>query len=327
MSQTSAIAIIMLVFSATMFISNSYGQVENLEAELEWKDLLQNISSKFESPENYITKITTNLAAGTTISELSLYMIGMVVYAIFIWHFYRFIAKREIIPMKFNRDESATTKSVKIATYAASHVFLFPLIISAWFLVYAFFMFVLSKEMPTGVIFLISITVIGSTRITSYYREDLAKDLGKLLPFALLGVFLTSSSLYADTGNFFSLEDLQKRLLDLPLFISKGIEFVIIIGSFEIVLRTIFVIKRKLIPAVEEKLEEKIEAQIDEKIKMKVEQVEKKQEVLEEQIEKESKQLEKKIEEKTEKIEDKIVETEKKEGKVSKLDQDQKTDR
>jgi len=133
----------------------------------------------------------------------------------------------------------------------------------------------LSKEMPTGVIFLISITVIGGTRITSYYKEDLAKDLGKLLPFALLGVFLTISSLYADTSNFFSLEDLQKRLLDIPLFLSKGIEFVIIIASFEILLRSIFVIKRRLIPAVEEKLEDKIEAQIDEKIKINVEKVEK----------------------------------------------------
>jgi len=313
------IVIIALVFS-TIFINNSYGQIENIETKLEWGDLLQNISSKLESPESYITKVTTNLAAGTTIYDLSLYMIGMVVYAIFIWHFYRFISKREIIPIKFNRDESKTKKSVKIATYAASHAFLFPLIISVWFLVYAFFMFILSKEMPTGVIFLIAITVIGATRITSYYKEDLAKDLGKLLPFALLGVFLTSSSLYADTSNFFSLEDLQKRLSELPLFLSKGIEFVIIISSIEVLLRSIFVIKRKFIPAAEEKLEEKIEAQIDEKIKIKVEKVEKKQEALEEQIEKESEKIEKEIEDKTEKIEEKIVNN-KVDEKVNKTNQ------
>ena len=93
-SQLSVIAIIVLVFSATMFIGNSYGQAENLEKELEWKDLLQNISSKLESPESYITKITTNLAAGTTIYELSLYMIGMVVYAIFILAFLQVYSKK-----------------------------------------------------------------------------------------------------------------------------------------------------------------------------------------------------------------------------------------
>ena len=317
MNNINIIAITVLVFSATIFINNSYGQVENIETKLEWDNLLQNILSKLESPESYITKITTNLTAGTTIYDLSMYMIGMVIYAIFIWHFYRFISKREIIPIKFSHDESKTKKSIKIATYTASHVFLFPLIISVWFLIYSFFMFFLSKEMPTGVIFLISITVIGATRITSYYKEDLAKDLGKLLPFALLGVFLTSSSLYADTSNFFSLEDLQKRLLDIPLFLSKGIEFVIIIASFEILLRSIFVIKRRFIPAVEEKLEEKIEAQIDEKIKINVEKVEKQQDVLEEQIEKESEKLEKKMEEKAGKIEEQLEETEEKLKKKS----------
>jgi len=146
MNNINIIAITVLAFSATIFINNSYGQVENLETKLEWDNLLQNILSKLESPESYITKITTNLTAGTTIYDLSMYMIGMVVYAIFIWHFYRFISKREIIPITFSRDESKTKKSVKIATYAVSHVFLFPLIIFVWFLVYSFFMFFYPKR-------------------------------------------------------------------------------------------------------------------------------------------------------------------------------------
>ena len=257
----------------------------------------------FDSPENYINEITTNLAAGSTIFDLALYIIGMFVYAVFVWHFYRFISRREIIPVSTNwRNKDGDLSAVKISAYIAGHVFLFPLIIWVWFIVYSWFMFILAKDMPMGVILLISISVIGATRITSYYKEDLAKDVGKLLPFALLGIFLTSSVFFSDTTNFFSIEDIEKRIIEIPLFVSRIVEFVILIVAMEIILRILFLIKRKIRPAVEEKLEEKIEEQIDEKIKVKVKEIEEEQDKLEEKIEKSEDILEEKIDETSDKL-------------------------
>jgi len=240
----------------------------------------------------------------------------MVTYAVFVWHFYRFIARREIIPIDYDKyNIQGKISPLRIAAYIAAHVLLFPLIIFIWFFVYSMFMFVLAKDMPIGVVLLIAISVIGTTRITSYYREDLAKDVGKLLPFGLLAVFLTSSLFYTDTANFFSLEELEVKFAEFPTFISSIIEFVILVVIIESILRALFVIKRKVSPSAEEKLGEKIEEQIDEKIKVHVEKIEKKQKNLEEKVETETGKIEKKIETETGKIEKKI-ETET--GKIEK---------
>lgn len=278
----------------------------------------RDFSLTFDTPENYIAQVTENLAAGSTIYDLGLYIAGMVGYAIFVWHFYRYIARREIIPIDYDKyGTDGKISPVRIGAYIGAHIFLFPLIIYIWFFVYSMFMFVLAKDMPMGVVLLIAISVISATRVTSYYKEDLAKDVGKLLPFALMGVFLTSSAFYTDTTNFFSLDDFEDKLKEFPLFVSRIIEFVIIVVIIETLLRVLFLIKRKIKPAAEEKLEEQIEEQIDEKIKVHVEKIEEKQKDLEEKVEKETENIEKKVEEKTENLEKKIEkETEEIEKKV-----------
>ena len=278
-------------------------QEENLEANS------TGLILEFESPEEYLAQVTENLAAGSTIYDLGLYIAGMAAYAVFVWHFYRFIARREIIPIDYDKyNNEGKISATRVGAYIVAHVFLFPLIIFVWFLIYSVFMFILAKDMPIGVVLLISISVIGAIRVTSYYKEDLAKDLGKLLPFALLGVFLTSSAFYTDTSNFFSLDDLEQKFVEFPLFISRVIEFVVLIVIIETILRVGFVLKRKIFPAAEEKLEEQIEEQIDEKIKVHVEKIEKKQKDLEEKVEKETDQIEDKIEKETKDIEEKIKE-------------------
>ncbi len=266
-----------------------------------------NFSLTFDSPENYFNEVSRNLAAGSTIYDLGFYIAGMAIYAIFVWHFYRFIARREIIPIDYDKYNSQGKFSpIRVTAYIISHILLFPLIIFVWFFVYSMFMFILAKDMPIGVVLLIAISVIGAIRVTSYYKEDLSRDVGKLLPFALLGVFLTSSAFYTETSNFFSLEDLEIKFKEFPQFVSRVIEFIIIVVIIEAILRIIFVIKRKILPAAEEKLEEQIEEQIDEKIKTHVEIIEKKHKNLEKKIEKETDEIEKKIEKETDEIEKKI---------------------
>lgn len=311
------IKILLLLFVFGMGVSTAYGQ--EIHEKKSWSDLIdEGIKIDFDSPEKYIDEITTNLASGSTVIDLGLYIIGMVVYAIFVWHFYRFIARREIIKIdfeKYNRNDRISP--LKVTAFVASYVFLFPIIIYVWFLIYSMFMFILAKDMPMGVVLLIAISVIASTRITSYYKEDLAKDVGKLLPFALLGVFLTSSAFFSDTTNFFSVEDIEKRFQEFPLFVSRVIEFIILVVVLEWILRVIFLVKRRIIPAVEEKVEEIIEEQIDKKIKVHVEKIQEKQKDIEEKIE----EVDAEIEEKLESVEEKIEEDESENNKTIKNDE------
>ena len=50
-------------------------------------------------------------------------------------------------------------------------------------------------------ILLVSIAVVSAVRITSYYSEELSRDLAKMLPFAMLGIFLIDLSYFSYQGS------------------------------------------------------------------------------------------------------------------------------
>ena len=181
----------------------------------------------------------------------------MVLYSFFVWKFYRFISRREIIPINLEKYSSKGKRShLKIGAYIASYVLLFPFVLILWFFVYSFFIYFLARDIPTGTVLLISITVIVAIRVTAYYKEDLARDLGKLLPFSLLAIFLTSPIFFTDTANYFSIDDLENRFDEIPLFTTEILKFILYAIFVETFLRIVFTIKRKIIPPKEEPEEE-----------------------------------------------------------------------
>ena len=209
--------------------------------------------SIFESPEELINQISSDFFRGTTIWDLIIYTAAMVLYSFFVWKFYRFVSRREIIPINLERYSAEGKRShLKIGAYIASYMLLFPFFLFLWFFVYSFFIYFLARDIPTGTVLLISITVIVAIRVTAYYQEDLARDLGKLLPFALLAIFLTSPVFFTDTGNYFSIDDLENRFFEIPLFTMEILKFIIYAIFVETFLRISFIIKRKISPPKEE---------------------------------------------------------------------------
>ncbi|ABX12905.1 hypothetical protein [Nitrosopumilus maritimus] len=257
----------------------------------------ENIITYFTDFEN----ITSQFGTDVSFTDLIGYSIGMVVYGIFIWNFYRFLARREMIPLRLKKYETDGKKITSIIVYFVKYVVVFPLVVLVWFVVYSTFLFFMAPDLPIEHVFLIVISLVVTVRISAYYKEDLAKDFAKLIPFALLGIFLTSSI-------FFTAEDVAERTFGFLPFLGKILGFVTYAIIVEAFLRILFLIKRKILPVAEEKLEEQIEKQIDEKIKIHVEKIEDKQEDLEKKIDKETDEIEKKIEKETENIEKKIEE-------------------
>ncbi|MBT8252086.1 MAG: hypothetical protein KJO99_04560 [Nitrosopumilus sp.] len=243
--------------------------------------------------------IGDKLGIELSFTDLLFYSAGMVVYGVFIWNFYRFIARREMIPLTIKKYETDGKKITSIIVYIFKYVFVFPLVVLVWFVVYSTFLFFMAPDLPRDIVFLVVISLVVTVRISAYYKEDLAKDFAKLIPFALLGIFLTSNV-------FFTTEQVIDRLDNFIPFIGKIIGFVIYAIIVEAALRVLFLIKRKILPVAEAKLEEQIEKQIDEKIKIHVEKIDEKHENLEKKIEKETDEIEKKIEQETSEIEKKI---------------------
>ena len=259
----------------------------------------------FTSNENLINSIIdfdaigANLGIELSFTDLIFYSIGMVVYGIFIWNFYRFLARREMIPLPLTKYQTDGKKITSIFGYVIKYVFIFPLVVLVWFVVYSTFLFFMAPDLPRDIVFLVVISLVVTVRISAYYKEDLAKDFAKLIPFALLGIFLTSNI-------FFTTEQLLDRLDDFIPFIGKIIGFVVYAILVEATLRILFLVKRKILPVADQKLEEQIEKQIDEKINVHVTKIEKKQEDIEKKIEKETDDIEKIIEQKHDYIEKKI---------------------
>lgn len=224
--------------------------------------------------------------------EFLFFISGVAVYSIFVWYFYRFISKRELITQHYSKQGEDKISKSGIVRYIITYVTIFPLIIFVWFFVLGYFIFIIAQDMPISVAFFISMAVIGVVRIVAYFREDAAKEVAKMIPFAILSLFLTSAVMYSDP-NFLEPDELLEGvdlLVNKPLTV---IPYVLTVVMFEWVFRVIFIIKRKFLPVSDKNLEEEIEKDIDERLKIHYKKIEDKE-----------KNLEKKLEEMMQKLKD-----------------------
>jgi hypothetical protein len=126
------------------------------------------------------------LEAWDTLYGLIYFVIGMVIYAIFVFRLYKFIARKNI----FRLSEGGEKSPHKVLAYTLEYIFLFPIIAFIWFLVISMLLTILSEVLLIGQVFMISMATLATIRITAYHSEELSRDIAKLIPFALLAVFL-----------------------------------------------------------------------------------------------------------------------------------------
>ncbi len=147
------------------------------------------------------------------LKPLTQFIIGIVVYSMFIFHFYRFLSRKDVFKLhldKFNTSGHPLIHNlVALFLYIFEYVIFFPLFVFFWFAILTSLLIFLSKSQNLDSILMISIAIVASIRVTAYYNEDLSKDLAKMLPFALLGVFLIDIS-------YFSLESSIDLLWQIP---------------------------------------------------------------------------------------------------------------
>lgn len=124
----------------------------------------------------------------------AVFTVGVGIYAILIFNLYRFMSRRDIFNLDFSKfGESrhpALSKTLHFVFYVIKYVLFFPLFAFAWFGVLVVMVAFLSKTKEVEDLLLIAMAVLASVRVTSYYTEELSRDIAKMLPFALLGIFL-----------------------------------------------------------------------------------------------------------------------------------------
>lgn len=157
------------------------------------------------------------------------------IYSIFIWKFYRFIATKNIIKLNLNKyNKSSNPKLTKILAgffYFIEYIIILPFLIFFWFSIFTIFLIFLTEGTEVSNIILLSAVIVGAIRMTAYYKEDLAKDVAKLIPFTLLGISMTKAG-------FFDFPTILSRFSEIPLFFSNILSYLIIIIVLEIILRS-----------------------------------------------------------------------------------------
>jgi|SRR3989344_6596103 len=201
------------------------GAINNITSET-LNNSLNSISSLF--PEPYKSYLV-----------LGIFILLISIYSIFVWKFYRFLAKRDLLELNLNQynnsDHPFLKKFFEVLLFIAEYIIILPVVVFFWFFVISIILLLLAKEHSISNILLISATMVGAVRISAYYNEDLSKDLAKLFPLTVLAVaFLTP--------NFFDLNDTISKISEIPNLFTNIIFYLIAIVILEFVLRIFFLI-------------------------------------------------------------------------------------
>ncbi len=169
--------------------------------------------------------------------SLIVYTILILMYSIFIWKFYRFLASRDIIQLNLSQynysSHPVLEKVAAVGLYALEYLIILPFLVFFWFAILSIFLLVLSESQNTLQILLISAAIIASTRVTSYISEDLSKDLAKILPFTILAAFILGTS-------FFNSDLVLTKISQIPSLFDNIITFVVFIFVIEFVFRILY---------------------------------------------------------------------------------------
>ena len=201
------------------------GAINNITSET-LNNSLNSISSLF--PEPYKSYLV-----------LGIFILLISIYSIFVWKFYRFLAKRDLLELNLNQynnsDHPFLKKFFEVLLFIAEYIIILPVVVFFWFFVISIILLLLAKEHSISNILLISATMVGAVRISAYYNEDLSKDLAKLFPLTILAVaFLTP--------NFFDLNDTISKISEIPNLFTNTIFYLISIVILEFILRIFFLI-------------------------------------------------------------------------------------
>lgn len=165
-------------------------------------------------------------------------ILGIVIYSAFVFKFYRFLATKDLIDADLTQYSKGFTGFLKRFVHGVlsviQHILFVPFLISFWTLILAVILTLLSGGDNLYWNVLVATSVVGSVRVISYFSEDLSRDVAKMLPFAVLGVFLVD----AGSFNWEAIGILWKQLDEFAISFASSMALVAILESVLRILST-----------------------------------------------------------------------------------------
>ena len=170
------------------------------------------------------------------VKPLLFFVVAITLYSFFVFKFYRFLAKRDILEWNLHEYSEGMWGFLKFELsfflYVLETLILIPLVIFFWFATLTTFLLFLGKNHSPETLLLTAMSIVASVRICAYYSEDLAKDLAKMVPFALLGIFMVDIS-------YISLESSIDIAKQIPALWKHLTYYLIFVVGLEFILRSV----------------------------------------------------------------------------------------
>jgi len=202
-----------------------------------------------------IVKNTSNIIGGPgNITYTLLFFTAVIIlYSLFVFYFYRFLARRNIFELnlkQYNTYENPTTvKIFAVIFYILENIILLPISSFLWFAVLAILILVLAEGIDLGTILLISAAMVASVRVTAHVSESLSRDLAKMLPFTLIAIAITKPG-------FFNINALLSRIYEIPSLFTQIPQYLIFILAVELLMKFAEFLNSFTPPPKEEIIEE-----------------------------------------------------------------------
>ena len=168
-------------------------------------------------------------------------IIAIAVYSGFVFMFYRILAKKDLLTLdlsKYADDFGGKVKKyLRSVLFVVQYIVVVPILIAFWTLVLAVILTLLSDSSDHTRNALIATSVVGAVRILAYWTEDLSRDVAKMLPFAVLGVYLVSSTSVQWSA-------FQELLESLPELAKSFFSSLVLLAILETLLRIVTTLKR-----------------------------------------------------------------------------------
>jgi len=135
-----------------------------------------------------------------------IHIVGMSVYAIFVFKFYQFVSSKHIFGFDVFKHEQSKLHSVcvllHVVLYLGKYWIIFPVAAFFWFATSTVLLSILAQNREFSEILLVAMAVVGTIRICAYFTEDLSWGLAKILPLAVLGIFIINISFFDTLDSF-----------------------------------------------------------------------------------------------------------------------------
>ncbi len=195
--------------------------------------VMETLSNVLINAYQVITALLPEWAKGFV--NLFLIVLLIFAYAVFIWKFYKFIATKNILGLNLNKYNKSqhpfVTKLFAGSLYFVEYIIILPFTIFFWYGLFSIFLILLTENLAVSTILIISAAIVAAIRMAAYYKEDLARELAKLIPFTLLAVSIVN-------WGTFDFERILGNIQQIPTFLNNIFIYLVFIIIIEVILRT-----------------------------------------------------------------------------------------